>query len=88
MANSAPNQRSFRFVTIENGIAGVTLVALVVTVIRCDSVSRFSRLRSARSSAADWQRISRSFSSALLTIRFSSAGTSGFKSNRSYGSTF
>jgi hypothetical protein len=24
----------------------------------------------------------------LLTIRFSSAGTSGFKSNRSYGSTF
>ena len=38
-----------------------------------DSVSRFSRLRSARSSAADWQRISRSFSNALLMIRSSSA---------------
>src|SRR6185437_14378637 len=32
---------------------------------RPESVSRFRRLRSARSSAADWQRTSRSFSSAL-----------------------
>src|SRR5450759_4799517 len=41
-------------------------------------VSRFSRFKSARSSAADWQRMSRSFSRALLMIRSSSAGTSGF----------
>ena len=31
-----------------------------------DVVSRFSRFKSARSSAADWQRMSRSFSNALL----------------------
>jgi len=41
-------------------------------------VSRFSRFRSARISAADWQRMSLSFSRALLMIRSSSAGTSGF----------
>ena len=49
-----------------------------------DSVSRFSRFKSVRSSAADWQRVSRSFSNALLMIRSSSAGTSGFSPHRSY----
>src|SRR5215472_18785092 len=40
-------------------------------------VSRLRRFRSARISAALWQRTSRSFSSALLMIRSSSGGTSG-----------
>src|SRR5215469_1869838 len=51
----------------------------VPTAVLPDSNSRFSRLRSARSSAALWQRNSRSFWSALLMIRSNSVGTSGFK---------
>src|SRR5260221_4942791 len=41
--------------------------------------SRRRRLRSARSSAADWQRRSRSFSSPLLMMRSSSAGAAGLR---------
>src|SRR5437762_1227450 len=40
-------------------------------------VSRLSLFRSARISAALWQRTSRSFSNALLMVRSRSAGTSG-----------
>src|SRR5687767_11507917 len=43
-----------------------------------ESVSRRKRFKSARSSAADWQRTSRSFSKDLLMIRSNSAGNSGF----------
>src|SRR5438552_2969418 len=44
-----------------------------------DSVSRFSRLSSARNSATDWQRMSRSFSNVLLMMRSSSEGISLFR---------
>ena len=47
--------------------------------IRSELESLCSRFRSERISAADWQRKSRSFSRALLMIRSSSAGKSGFK---------
>src|ERR1700722_7895744 len=40
--------------------------------------SRRNLFKSARNSAADWHRRSRSFSSALLTIRSNSAGAWGF----------
>src|ERR1700759_3444437 len=40
--------------------------------------SRRNLFKSARNSAADWHRRSRSFSSALLTIRSHSAGACGF----------
>src|SRR5579864_3858366 len=40
-------------------------------------VSRLSRFKSARISAALWERTSRSFSRALLMVRSRSAGTSG-----------
>ena len=52
------------------------------------SVSRFRRLRSALSSAADWQRTSRSFSSALLITSSSLAGTPGFKRTGATGGRF
>ena len=52
------------------------------------SVSRFRRLRSALSSAADWQRISRSFSRALLMTSSSFAGTPGFKRTGATGARF
>ena len=45
---------------------------------RPESVSRCRRFKSARSSAATWYRMSRSFSSALFRMRSSSAGISGF----------
>ena len=48
------------------------------TILFPESVSRFSRCSSARISDACWYRSSRSFSSARLMIRSSSAGTSGF----------
>ena len=38
---------------------------------------RCNRFRSARSSAADWQRSSRSFSSVLLSVSSNSTGNSG-----------
>src|SRR5690242_9829996 len=49
--------------------------------IRPESVSRRSLLRSARISAADWYRKSRSFSSALLTMSSNFGGKSGFSRN-------
>ena len=45
---------------------------------RPESMSRFNRFKSARSSAADWQRRSRSFSKALLMISSRLGGSSGF----------
>src|SRR6266571_3902249 len=51
-------------------------------------VSRFRRLRSALSSAADWQRTSRSFSSALLITSSSLAGIPGFKRTGATGGRF
>src|SRR6202142_315786 len=46
--------------------------------VRDESSERFNRFRSARISAAVWQRISRSFSVALLIISSSLTGTSAF----------
>src|ERR1700690_3213718 len=45
--------------------------------VRDESSERFNRFRSARISAAVWQRMSRSFSVALLMISSSLTGTSG-----------
>jgi len=50
---------------------------LAPTDDRPESVSRFSRFRSARNSAAVWQRSSRSFSSALLMISSNLGGKLG-----------
>ena len=50
-----------------------------------DSLSRFSRCRSVRISAALWYRRSRSFSSALSIIRSNSAGMSGFSRTAGVG---
>src|SRR5216683_8242407 len=47
------------------------------TDVRDESIERFSRFRSARSSAAVWQRRSRSFSKALLIVSSSFTGSSG-----------
>src|SRR4051794_19046460 len=44
---------------------------------RPELVSRFSRFRSASTSRADWYRTSRSFSSALTTMRSRSGGMAG-----------
>ena len=49
----------------------------VTTEVREESMERLRRLRSARSSAAVWQRMSRSFSKDLLMISSSFVGTSG-----------
>ena len=46
------------------------------------------RLRSARISAAVWQRISRSFSSALLMVSSSFGGSSGFSRIAAVGARF
>src|ERR1700683_5090811 len=46
--------------------------------VRPESLSRFSRLRSARNSAALWQRRSRSFSSTFATISSNFGGRLGF----------
>ena len=51
-------------------------------------VSRSRRLRSALSSAADWQRVSRSFSSALSMTSSSLGGTPGFKRTGATGARF
>jgi hypothetical protein len=53
-----------------------------------DSVSRFSLFKSARTSAALWQRRSRFFSSPLLMIRSSSAGSPGFSCSGDIGAWF
>src|SRR6516165_1560758 len=55
-----------------------TLVAELAAAVNPLWVSRFSRCRSALISAALWHRRLRSFSRALLIIRSSSAGMSGF----------
>lgn len=55
--------------------AGVTLTEAELA----ESISRFSRWRSARSSGALWYRSLQSFSSALLIIRSSSGDISGFR---------
>src|SRR6202049_4149048 len=47
------------------------------TDVRDESIERFCRFRSARSSAAVWQRKSRSFSKALLIVSSSFTGSSG-----------
>src|SRR5260221_11935498 len=51
-----------------------TREALLVIAV---AASRFSRLRTALSSAADWQRMARAFSRALLKNWYRSAGTWG-----------
>src|SRR5260370_7971964 len=51
----------------------------VAATPRPESVSRCSRFRSARSSAATWYRTSRSFSNALFSMRSNSTGRLGFK---------
>src|SRR5216684_2405834 len=47
------------------------------TAVRDESIDRFNRFRSARNSAAVWQRRSRSFSKALLIVSSSFTGSSG-----------
>src|SRR5579863_3668926 len=59
--------------------------ASVITDVREESSERLNRLRSARSSAADWQRISRSFSRALLMISSSLGGSPGFRRTAAVG---
>ena len=49
----------------------------LITDVREESIDRFTRFRSARISAAVWQRMSRSFSSALLMVSSSFTGSSG-----------
>src|ERR1700675_4592494 len=51
---------------------------LLAAAPRDESVSRFNRFKSSRSSAAVWYRSSRSFSSALPMISSSFGGTAGF----------
>src|SRR5574341_640180 len=53
--------------------------AATTVLERPESISRFSRFKSARISEAVWYRTSRSFSSALLMIRSSSGLSSGFR---------
>ena len=66
------------------GASASTLVAAVLP----DSVSRRKRLRSVSISAAERYRRSQSFSSALLMIRSSSAGRSGFSRTGATGARF
>src|ERR1700739_1304570 len=74
------------FAALVAGVAAPDLAALAelaeeaaAAAARPVSVSRCSRLRSARSSAAPWYRTSRSFSNALFRMRSYSAGRLGFK---------
>lgn len=55
---------------------------------RAESVSRFKRFRSARNSATVWERRSRSFSNALLTILSSSAGKALLSCTAEVGALF
>ena len=66
-----PRHRTARVLVPKRGILAKAVSAPP------DSVSRFRRFRSALSSAADWQRTSRSFSWALWMISSSSSGVSG-----------
>src|ERR1700690_1080800 len=63
-------------------------LALVDDEMRPELVSRRRRFRSARISAADWQRRSRSFSSALLITSSSFGGKSGFRRIGGVGARF
>src|SRR5207245_1308821 len=62
--------------------------AIVAAATPADFVSRWSRFKSARSSAAVWQRNSRSFSSDLLIVRSSSGGNSAFRLRGEVGVRF
>jgi len=81
--------RSTAHLSQENRWAGASVVAVVAAVTRLDpgafpeSVSRFSRWRSVRTSEACWYRRLRSFSNALLMISSSLGGISGFNLVRS-----
>ena len=68
------NARRLHFVP--TGFGAISSVA-AKALDRPESVSRFNRFRSALSSAADWQRTSRSFSRHLPMISSSLGGTSG-----------
>src|SRR5262249_39708316 len=69
------------------GLLAVGAPVLTTTVFP-DVVSRCRRFRSARNSAALWQRTSRSFSKALLMMRSNSAGTSGLRRTGEAGARF
>src|SRR5260370_22737106 len=56
----------------------ITSSGTLCWAVRLESVSRLRRCKSARRSAACWYRSLRSFSSALLIMRSSSADDSGF----------
>jgi hypothetical protein len=73
-----PHSKAKRRQFVDAGF-GATSDATPKVLERPDSVSRFRRLRSALTSAADWQRTLRSFSKALVMMRSSSAGTSGLR---------
>ncbi len=71
------------------GVAATSAaVVLADTELRPELVSRRRRFRSERSSDADWQRISRSFSSALLMTSSSLGGKSGFRRVGGAGARF
>ena len=59
------------------GIAVAPVVDSAAAVGTPEPISRFTRLRSARSSDAVWHRVSRSFSSVLRMACSSDAGRSG-----------
>ena len=78
---------------MKTGVVAAILVALpiegaAIVDRRPDSLSRFSRFKSARTSAACWYRTSRSFSRALAMIRSSSSGTCGLLWRADVGSRF
>src|SRR5438132_13771510 len=59
--------------------------AAATIALRLESVSRFNRCRSVRMSDACWYRKLRSFSSALLIMSSSLAGSSGFRRTGAVG---
>src|SRR5438270_12460235 len=74
MTSAAPIAQSA--VAERAGLDESTAAGIAVPVFP-ELMSRFRRFRSARISAALWQRTSRSFSSALLTILSGSRGSAG-----------
>ena len=62
--------------------------ASVTTLVREESIERLMRRKSARISAALWQRISGSFSKALLMVSSSFGGSSGFRRLAAVGVRF
>ena len=83
-APAAKAQRGLR----RTGTAGISEADAVAGCGLLGSVSRFSRFRSARTSAADWQRTSRSFSSALWMISSSLGGVAGLIRTGGTGARF